>query len=163
MAVNTEKCCNFCKNSTIRSIGYDERSRYNLYCNFDDHTKMVDLSVPREGYVEKPIWCPLMKNSSNKETTKSAPLTYNEKVSLMNKIQPKIRWCDIEEGKVYHVPQFPGEERKDILITRKNEHSLAYREINGASNVIYTVYPTSLMVRFLVEHKIKEFKPIQKT
>ena len=163
MAINTEKCCNFCKNSTIISVGSDEKSRYNLYCNFDDNTRMVDLSVPKDGYVEKPCWCPLMKNSSNKETTKSKTLTYAEKVGLMNKIQPRIKWDDIEEGKVYHVPQFPGEERKDVLITRKNEHSLSYRDINSASNIVYTLYPTSLMVRFLVEHKIKEFKPITKT
>ena len=70
MAINTEKCCNFCKNSTIISVGSDEKSRYNLYCNFDDNTRMVDLSVPRDRYVEKPCWCPLMKNSSNKEITK---------------------------------------------------------------------------------------------
>lgn len=163
MTLNNENCCNFCKNSTIKSIGYDEKSRYNLYCNFDGNIKMVDLSVPRESHVEKPSWCPLMKNSSNKEITKNTTLTYTEKIELMNKFKPMIKWCDIEEGKVYHVPQFPGEERKDILITRKSEHSLAYRDINSASNVIYTVYPGSLMVRFMVKHKIKEFKPISKT
>ena len=82
---------------------------------------------------------PLMKISKNKETTKSAPLTYNEKVSLMNKIQPKIRWCDIEEGGRYHVSAFL-EKKKKRHPYYKEKRILLRVEINGASNVMYIPY-----------------------
>mgnify|MGYP003301989905 FL=1 len=166
MAIDTKNCCNFCKNATLKAVGFKDDAPYNLYCNCFPKPKMVDLSVPRDAYVETPIWCPMKSKTDAVHTTQTkttyVPLSYQEKVSLMYKIKPQMLWDEIKENTVYHIPQIPGEERKDIFIVRKNQHSLTYREIGGAQNVLYTLYPSSLAIRFIVKHKIKEFKPINK-
>lgn len=144
------KTCNFCENAQINKInGLD---RYNIYCNFNNALKMVDLSVPPKAYVEIPKWCPKSKNIENKKE-----LTFSDKMNILRNMTPIIKWEDIKEHEIYHLPQLPGEERKDIFIVRKDLVSLTYREVDEAQNVLYTIYPSTLISKFLVKNKIKKF------
>jgi hypothetical protein len=121
--------------------------------------RMVDMSVSPTAIIEAPSWCPLLKETEKKAT--SGVLSYQEKVDLLMKFKPQIAWDDIKENHVYHIPKLPGEERKDIVITRKSTYSCSYKKIGDKyKNTTYTIYPSSLMVRFMVEHKIKEFVAI---
>lgn len=143
------KTCNFCENVQINRIKSSDR--YNIYCNYNDVERMVDLSVPPKAYVEIPSWCP-----KNKKVASSA-LSFADKMSLLRKMTPLIKWDEIEVNTVYHLPQLPGEERNDIIVTRKDSASLTYREIGGANYVYHTIYPESVISRFLVKNKIKKY------
>ena len=117
------KTCNFCENVQINRIKSSDR--YNIYCNYNDVERMVDLSVPPKAYVEIPSWCP-----KNKKVASSA-LSFADKMSLLRKMTPLIKWDEIEVNTVYHLPQLPGEERNDIIVeidgtTVKNSAHLKY-------------------------------------
>lgn len=143
------KTCNFCEHAqTFKIKGLD---RYNIYCNCGETSKMIDLSVPPKAYVEIPEWCPKGKNKCNNT------LTFSDKMTILRNMTPLIKWEDIKENEIYHLPQLPGEERKDIFIVRKDLVSLTYREVEGSQNVLYTIYPSTLISKFLVKNKIKKF------
>ena len=144
------KTCNFCEHSQINKIGL--LNRYNIYCNYSKSMKMIDLSVPDKAYVEIPEWC--QKKNKNMENTK---LTFNDKMDILRKMSPFIKWNDIKENEIYHLPQLPGEERKDIFIVRKDSYSLTYKDVEGSSNISYTIYPSTLISKFLVKNKIKNY------
>lgn len=152
--------CTECKEATRKTAGNMPGSRYTLYCTHHDMMRMVDMSISPTAVIEAPDWCPLEKIKKNKE---NGILSYQDKVDLLMKFKPCIEWDDLKENQVYHVPKLPGEERKDIVITRKSAYSCSYKRIGDKyGNTVYTIYPSSLMVRFLTEHKIKEFVPINK-
>ena len=152
--------CTDCKEALRKIAGARQDSRYSLYCTHHDMMRLVDMSISPTAVIEAPSWCPLEKLKKNKE---NGVLSYQDKVDLLMKFQPRIAWDDIKENQVYHVPKLPGEERKDIVITRKSAYSCSYKTIGDKyKNTTYTIYPSSLIVRFMVEHKIKEFVAINK-
>lgn len=142
--------CNFCKHAKIKPIGYEENARYNLYCERDNNMiRLVDASIKHDDYVKCPNWC------GERYTKESESLSYTDRVSRMRNFKPFIAWDDIKVGEVYHIPQIPGEERKDIIITNKASTSLMYRVIGAPANISYTMYLSSLIRIFLVKNKLK--------
>lgn len=147
--------CNFCKDSEISKFDTTFDSRYNIYCCHEGK-KIVDVSVKPKHYIECPDWCP-------KKINKRKTMTYQEKIEQLKKIQPFVKWDDIKENQVYHIPQIPGEERKDIIIISKHESYCTYKILNSTfTNVSYTIYPHTLLSRFLVPHKIQKIQVIRK-
>lgn len=148
----TSNVCNFCEHAKISKIGIEDDARYNLFCTHDkEYDQIVDASVKHDSFVSCPSWCEKKKENQPKK------LNYSDKIMLMRKISPFLEWEDIKVNEVYHIPQIPGEERKDILITYKSPSSLMYRNINEDSRVSYTLFPSSLVRIFLVKNKIKKF------
>lgn len=143
------KTCNFCNNVQITKIGALDDSRYNIYCGCGKMPRVVDLSVPSKAYVEKPEWCPKNKVSSK--------LSFSDKMTILRNMPPIIKWADIKENEIYHLPQLPGEERKDIFIVKKDSYSLTYREVGRPTNISYIIYPSTIVSKFLVKNKIKKF------
>lgn len=156
--------CNGCKESVCKSAGGTATSRYTLYCGHGEMMRMVDMSISPTAIVEAPSWCPLAKLQEKlSKVSKGETLTYQEKVDVLVKMSPRVAWDDIKENAVYHIPKLPGEERKDIVITRKSNFSCSFKVIGDKhENTIYTLYPNTLMSKFLVEHKIKQFVPINR-
>ena len=156
--------CNECPQAVKRSYGFAPTSRYTLYCDCNDMMRMIDMSISPTAIVTAPDWCPMLKEQSKTETKKTRFLSYQDKVDALMKFKPRIAWDDIKENHIYHIPKLPGEERKEIFITRKSSYSCSYRILNDKhENTIYTLYPTSLMSKFLLEHKIQEFKVVKVT
>lgn len=152
--------CNECKQAVKKTYGNVESSRYTLYCDCNDLMRMVDISISPTAIVQAPSWCPLNKEVKT-EQKKNRFLSYQDKVDALMKFKPMIAWDDIEENHIYHVPKLPGEERKEIFITRKSSFSCSYQIINDKhENTTYILYPSSLMSKFLLEHKIQEFKVV---
>lgn len=150
---NKTNVCNFCEHAKIHKIGNEENARYNLFCAYDkNYNQIVDASVKHDSFVSCPSWC-----EKKKEQVLGCKLNYTQKVDLMRKFKPFLNWDEIKVNEVYHIPQIPGEERKDILVTHKTSHSLMYKVINSASNVSYSLYKSSLISIFLVKNKITQF------
>lgn len=148
----TSNVCNFCEHAKICKIGKEEDARYNLFCTYDkNYRQIVDASVKHDSFVSCPSWCELKKKDEESK------LTFGEKVDKMRSFKPFLSWDEIKVNEIYHIPQIPGEERKDIIVTHKTPSSLMYKDINGASNVSYTLFETSLIRIFLVKNKIKKF------
>lgn len=145
--------CNFCPHSSVVTFSTPEE-RYNLSCEHEKGKRLVEVSVKDKYFVTKPSWCPLLASNKPKEQG----LSYNEKLEILKKMPPMIKWEDIKVNKIYHVPQIPGEERKDIIITHKNEYSCTYKVIDSNYNISYTIFPSTLMSKFLVEHKVISFE-----
>ena len=146
------KTCNFCSSVLINKIGALDDSRYNIYCNCGKMPRMVDLSVPPKAYVEKPEWCPKMVNSDG-----TKKLDFSDKIDILRKMPAMTEWDDIKENEIYHLPQLPGEERKDIFVVKKDNSSLTYREVDGSQNIQYTIFPHTIVSKFLVKNKVKKF------
>ena len=172
------KCfnCSECKwsvktnlNTTCPTSGFSD-----FKCIFDGSTRLITNESLKDvnGKINlAPCWCPLMvrsssSSSSNSITTpkeesekpvkkKFSELPYWEKNREWEKIPPVTEWEDIKVGTVYHVPPFLTTKRKDIIITSKTDYSISYREVNGNNKILYTAYPTNLLVNFLVPHRLK--------
>lgn len=151
--------CNFCPHASVVNFTSTQR-RYNLSCEHEKGNRIVEVSVNEGNFVQKPTWCPLKTTSSvaTSSNKKNESLSYQEKLELLKNMKPLMKWEDIKVNKIYHVPQIPGEERKDIIITHKNDYSCTYKVIDSSYNISYTIFPSTLMSKFLVEHKIISFK-----
>ena len=141
------KTCNFCQNAFVSKIDCTAEYRYNIYCKHSGNLRMIDVSVPNKAFVEIPEWCPIQKNGD-------VNLTHSEKLSRLRSMQPFIKWEDIKENTIYHIPQLPGDERKDIFITSKTATSCQYKIVNDSPRIIYTLYPSTLAAKLLIKNKI---------
>lgn len=148
--LDMDRYCNFCKHAIKQIIGTEVNSRYNIYCFKYTNKVLVDSSIKYTDFAEIPNWCPLGKNNIKK-------LSYAEKIDKLKEMKPFMKWENIQEGKVYHIPQIPGEERRDIYIMTKTSYFLTYRLIGDENRCSYTMYPSSLASKFLIENKLKKF------
>ena len=143
--------------SSCPSMGFTDYK-----CVHDGSVRFVTQESVEYGKLDAPLWCPLKHKTMDSTATqtekkKFSELPYWERSKVWEKIPPRIKWEDIEVDKVYHIPPHMNEKRQDILITQKSNFSITYRKLNDTnSRILYTIYPSSLMAKFLVPHMLKE-------
>ena len=155
--------CNKCPNFLTRKSNYGENGSLNAYCEDGKTVRLLELSVDSAKEIKAPSWC--VKAESEKARNKiqnGEKLTEGEKRSLLMRHQPIIEWKNIEANQIYHIPPLLGEKRKDILITWRGEYSATYKDLTKKYNATETMYPSTLQSKFLVKHKIKDIKVVEK-
>lgn len=148
MAVkDTKEYCNTCQNATCNVVKASNGSRYNWYCEVGRSIRMLDISCPQNAKIVIPEWCPLKKNGSPTNTSKS----------LGNVLKAMTPWEEIKVNTIYRIPPYPGEVRRDILIKTKTSACITYIELeegkNNTSNAIKYLYPSSTISKYIVPHR----------
>ena len=150
-------CCNSCGFLLKRKTNYSDHNYNNVYCEKDERTKLIELSIKEGEDIKTPYWCPLLENAKIEEKIKEGQtLTMGEKRTILMQHKPFIAWDDIKVQQIYHIPPLLGEKRKDILVTWKGDYSCTFKDLSKNYNAIETIYPSTLMSRFFVEHKLKK-------
>lgn len=150
-------CCNSCGYLVKRKNNYGDANYSNLYCDKHNCIRLIELSVKDGSIVNTPDWCPIIKNEKIiTKISEGKPLTIEEKKACLMKHQPFVAWDDIQPQHIYHIPPLLGEKRKDILVTWKGQYSCTFKDLTKNYNAIETIYPSTFMSRFFVEHKLKK-------
>lgn len=155
--------CNGCPFVYKLRVSTGTKCYHNYYCqnNPKNVNKLVDLSVGEGEDVKVPLWCPInMGAEDEKFMNGEAP-----KKKTWTDIVPQLTFAELEEGKVYHVPPYDNHARMDILITRKSEYSASYKVLNESRDTSYsinTLYPNTIIMRFITKHKIQNIEVKQR-
>lgn len=167
MEIIKPKTCNVCQFSQNTMVSRNSLRHYNNWdCMCNGVKRLLDISVPSDKNITIPNWCPMgyNRNENGEEFKKSyTPLTYSEKRSVFDNIEPLMKWEDIKEKEIYHIPPLPTETRKDILIMSKTDFSCTYKVLSATPNAystVYTMYKSSLAYKFLTKHKVKEIEVV---
>lgn len=169
-----ENSCNTCPYAECVRVKTNMLHTYNnWYCNKDNKKMILDISIVNGSKIRIPNWCPLKDSkmivgSTNKECEtgkiQKKYLTYYEKMELLRKLPPQVKWENIKKDDIYHVPPYLDEKRKDIIITSKSDYSCTYKILaqnpKDSNGISYTLYKTTLMSRFIVPHKIKTIEVV---
>lgn len=156
-------CCNKCGFLLKRKTNYGSANCSNVYCDRDNATKLIELSVNDDELIKSPDWCPFVEEAAIKQKIKEGHnLTIGEKRALLMKHKPFIPWDEITPNTIYHIPPLLGEKRKDILVTWKGEYSCTFKDLTKNYNAIETIYPSTLMSRFIIKHKLKQVEMMEK-
>lgn len=161
------KNCNLCQHSKCQKASTTTYEVYNnWYCKYGNIDRVLNYGVPSSTLISTPTWCPLKAIScfGGTQTEVKSKLTYSDKYDLFKNMKSTIEWEDIKENEIYHVPPLADGKRRDIMVIKKSQYSFTYRELSkdpkSSTSAIYTLYHTSVMAKFLVKHKIKEFEVV---
>ncbi len=170
--------CSDCPH-VIKKLIFTESQYYNYYCGKETNPyaqgmsqqRFIEVSYIPNKVISSPCWCPLkikaekerFANGEGGNIVPFSQLGYSERHQRWMMKTPLIKWEDIKEDEIYHIPPMMGEKRKDVVIVFKTAYSAAYKEIGpGASAVQTTFYPSTMFSKFLTKNKLKEIKLIKK-
>lgn len=155
------KFCNDCHFAEKHELTATTKKCYNWYCT-NGSKKITNFSVMPNEDVPAPPSCPLnmLGNNDTDNTTKSfSELTASEQTDYLKKIKPLTAWKDIKVNELYHIPPINNIKRQDIIVTFISDYCLSYKVVNGNTyNAINTIYPSSVISRFIVKSKIKKYQ-----
>lgn len=166
--------CNNCeyliKTDTSTSYTHKPNTKYyNVYCKKKPDTttvtkgKNIAYLKDVEEDIKCPNWCPLNPNAVKETYTNPSLNKHKAMFDRWNSITRKLDWDSIKVGEIYHLPPYMGFERRDVIIVSKSNSQGTYREITKPTTTTPTTfYPTSIMLKFLVKSKLKEYKQISK-
>lgn len=179
--------CNNCPNAfkTLVALSGKEPKYFNWFCGAKPNNKRIDYSVLFGTNIKIPEWCPMNyktnnnmigSNENNKKIEIIKPkglingkryedCTYLEKREAWESLKPFVKWDDIKEKDIYHIPPFLDNKRCDIVVIRKTDYYLDYYEINENNSFIskipHTVYKSNIIAKMLRPHKLKQIAIIE--
>ena len=71
----------------------------------------------------------------------------------LQKIKSITPWEKVEVNRIYHVSPIISLERRDLLITSKNENEATYKRVDDNENKEGKLHKTSVFARFLIKKK----------
>ena len=155
--------CNNCPQLVTRKSNYGEEGSLNAYCEEGRSIRLLELCTDLSKDIKSPSWCSKMESEKIKDKiSKGEKLTDGEKRSVLMRHTPLVEWKDIEVNQIYHIPPLLGEKRRDILVTWRGEYSATFKDLTKSYKSTETMYPSTLIARFLVKHKIKNVKILEK-
>lgn len=156
-----EKKCNGCGQAICNMVKSSNGERFNWYCEMGNEWRSLEIAAPKGFQVPRPHWCPKYNKNgeSTTRTTTSTVSTMETTKSVyesMTQVKPMTPWDDIKENTIYHVPPMMGQNRRDILVTKKTDYIINYKVLQknmSVNNATYTLYPSMQLAKFLVPHK----------
>lgn len=116
----------------------------NCSCNY--HINALYCNILKRNVITTPSYVDLIYAE-----TDECPLVINQDKAILyskwKKIQPLVKFDDIKEGLVYHVPPFMNSSRKDIKIVSKSKGFFKYK-IEGLQ-YDYLAYRDDVMAKVL--------------
>ena len=157
MEENKRKC-DGCKHLVCRKSNYSVYGSDNAYCEYEKTIRLITLNADKnKDKIETPDWCPILEEEKlRQKIVNGEKLTDGEKRKLLMRLKPSVKWDDIQKDEIYHIPPVLGEKRRDVIITWKGEYSCSLRDLSKTYVATETIYPSSLISRFLIKHKIKK-------
>lgn len=160
--------CNDCEFLKKLSVSATNTIYNNLYCKNHEQgktDKLIDVSVSETRMTSTPKWCAINKDFSNtlheenevdKIDLQGDTKLHKRGSKTFYSLDSRLKWEDIQIGKVYHIPPYNHNKRKDIIITTKTEYSATYKVFGSDSSS--TLWKNTLETKLLVPHKVLVFK-----
>lgn len=139
---------NICDKCKFLTRCFINQTCIDAYCMAQKPWKLVANNINEDDMIESPEWCINKETQSSQKDETQAPqpkkdlslLTYVERNKYIEEvIPPKMNWSDIKEDAKYVIPPIGYSKAKIILVTKKNEHTLSYKEVNDDSYYTYTM------------------------
>jgi hypothetical protein len=162
--LRADKLCNYC-GYLIKQYKDHDSKFFNACCGkekieFSEYSRprTIDFRVYEGDDIKKPVWCPKLKEDTNKGTNEvdSQKLTYTERRNRLKNLAPHMDWSQFTPGKTYVIPSILGKKRKILLLKHKTDFTLVFNDVKEDGTVldiITNIFKTDIETNFIVERK----------
>ncbi len=115
--------------------------------------RIIAYRVPFMSKIERPAWCPLRKVERTVDTPEKYKLDNWDVEKILKRLPNNLRFEDIKEGDILHIPPLLGMERANVRVIKKFMISITCENIDPNNHTDIHLYYDGVRFKFATKLK----------